>query len=76
MNNRNIPLLSRAAATEPAQETSELVTHRLSPEAYRALEQTLSNTSVSSSTTDGQAFYKLGIEHALKTLREGFVVGA
>jgi hypothetical protein len=52
------------------------VVHKLSPEAYRALETVLETPHINSNTSDGQAFYKLGVQQTLKQLREGFVVGS
>ena len=52
------------------------VVHRLSPEAYAELEKQLEQPYVNAGTTEGQAFYKLGVQQTLKQLREGFVVGS
>ncbi|OZI20062.1 hypothetical protein CAL26_21140 [Bordetella genomosp. 9] len=51
--------------------------HRLSPEAYRALEKLLAGSAsavVTSQTTDLQAGDMLGVQRVLKALRDGFVV--
>lgn len=56
--------------------TPETVTeiHRLTPEAYRQLEQKLPAASL---PRDGvAAAYSLGIQHVLSVLREGFVIRA
>lgn len=85
MNNRNIPPytpphLSRDNTLgDPKgtpQSTPLVTTHRLSPDAYKALERQLDDSRVTGTTTEGQAFFKLGIQHTLKLLRDGFVTGA
>lgn len=53
-----------------------LVTFRLSREAYLQLErQMLSDVVVTDKTTDLQAGYMLGIQKVLKVLRDGFTIG-
>ncbi|AOT25395.1 hypothetical protein QLL94_gp29 [Pectobacterium phage PP2] len=47
------------------------VLHRLSPEAYRQLEQKLPQPATPADGT--QAAYNLGIQYVLKVLRDGFV---
>lgn len=42
---------------------------------YRTLEARMSNTSISSSSTDIETAYKLGIQHCLREVRNGFTVG-
>jgi len=52
------------------------VVHRLSPEAYKALERMLggaANPAVTSQTTALQAGEQVGIQRVLKALRDGFV---
>lgn len=52
---------------------NEVVTHRLTPEAYRELEGKLPKPT---NPNDGiAAAYNLGIQHVLSVLRNGFVVG-
>lgn len=47
---------------------------RLTPEVYKALEDKLSRTIVTTSTTVLEAGYQLGIQAVLKELRAGYVV--
>ncbi|ALF01668.1 hypothetical protein CPT_Percy34 [Caulobacter phage Percy] len=50
---------------------------RLEKSAYDKLEEQVnSNTLVSSTTTDVEAGFKLGVHHVLSVLRKGFVIGA
>jgi hypothetical protein len=49
--------------------------HRLSQEALMELRKKLPLPDVSSTTTDLEAGYKLGIQKVLDLLREGFVIG-
>lgn len=52
--------------------------HRLTPEAYRALERAVggpANPVVTNTTSELQAGSQLGIQHVLKVLRDGFVIG-
>lgn len=58
----------------PGKATS--IIHRLSPEAYRQLEQQVQAPFVTDKTTDTQAGFQLGIQYILKLLRDGFVIGA
>jgi hypothetical protein len=48
---------------------------RLTKEVYEDLEKKLPAPSVQRDTTDLQAGFQLGIQHVLKLLREGYVVG-
>lgn len=48
---------------------------RLTQDVYLKFEQQLGQPVVTQATTELQAGYMLGIQHALKLLREGFVVG-
>lgn len=53
-----------------------VVTHRLSQEAYQALEkQVRVPISVGPDTTAQQCGYQLGVQHVLSTVRSGFVHG-
>jgi hypothetical protein len=45
---------------------------KLDADQLRALESQLSNPMVSSQTSDLEAGFKLGIQHTLKVLRDGF----
>ncbi len=49
---------------------------RLAPEVFAQLRDRLVNPLVTSTTTDGEAFYKLGVQYALRELEKGFVVSA
>ena len=46
---------------------------RMNYEVYEYFERTISNTSVASSTTDLEAGFKLGVQHVLAKLRNGYV---
>jgi hypothetical protein len=48
---------------------------RLTKEVYEDLERKLPAPSVQRDTTDLQAGFQLGIQHVLKMLREGYVIG-
>ena len=48
---------------------------RLTKEVYEDLEKKLPAPSVQRDTTDLQAGFQLGVQHVLKLLREGYVVG-
>jgi hypothetical protein len=48
---------------------------RLTKEVYEDLEKKLPAPAVQRDTTDLQAGFQLGIQHVLKLLREGYVVG-
>lgn len=81
MNHRNIPpFIPPHKVVEDKQDTTQntptVAYHRLTPEAYRQLERQLDDSRVGPSTTDQQVAFKLGIQHALKLLRDGFVTGA
>jgi hypothetical protein len=47
---------------------------RLQAEVYQQLEDKLSRSMVSATTTELEAGFKLGVEHVLQHLRKGFVV--
>ena len=47
---------------------------RLAPNVYNALEKSLPIPAVTTTTTELQAGFALGIQFVLKQLREGFVV--
>ena len=53
---------------------TEEVIVRLQPDVYRLLEESLPAPAVTTTTTDLQAGYALGIQAVLKKLREGFTV--
>lgn len=50
--------------------------HRLSAAAYEQLRKQCPDIAVTNDTSPAQAGFQLGIQFALKKLREGFVVGA
>jgi len=52
-----------------------ITVHRLSSEAYKQLEAKVQPPFVGDKTTDLQAGFQLGLQHILKLVREGFVVG-
>lgn len=61
--------------TTPKEPTTQVVTvYRLSASAYQQLERVLPSPYTDNETTAIAAGYKLGIQAALKALREGFVV--
>lgn len=64
-----------AARTSPAPVPEPLteVFSRMNYEVYEYFERTVSNTSVASSTTDLEAGFKLGVQHVLAKLRNGYV---
>lgn len=51
----------------------EVVT-RLESDVYDYLEKQVSNTSISSNTSDIEAGFKLGVQHVLAKLRAGYVI--
>ncbi len=54
--------------------TVTTVITRLEPDVYNELEKKVSNILVSSTTTELEAGYKLGIQHVLKVLRDGYAI--
>lgn len=46
----------------------------LMPDVYEKIESKVSNTLISSNTSEIEAGYKMGIQHVLKLLRDGYVV--
>lgn len=48
---------------------------RLTKEVYEDLERKLPAPTVQRDTTDLQAGFQLGVQHVLKMLREGYVIG-
>lgn len=58
------------ATTKP---TVEVIV-RLQPDVYKQLEDSLPSPVVSTTTTDQQVAFALGIQFTLKKLREGFTV--
>lgn len=48
---------------------------RLTPEVYADLERKLPAPFVARDTTELQAAFNLGVQHVLKLLREGYVIG-
>ncbi len=70
------PTMTQDKGLEPMNK-NEVVLHRLSPEAYRAIEKAVGGAAepfVSSTTTDLQAGQQIGIQRVLKVLRDGFVI--
>lgn len=62
------------APAQPELPPRPLYFHRLSPEVMRDLEAKLGNlTIVTTTTTDLQAGYALGVQRVLQLLREGYV---
>jgi Cu/Ag efflux pump CusA len=53
---------------------NEEVIIRLQPDVYKQLEDSLPAPVISTTTTDQQVSFALGIQYVLKKLREGFVV--
>lgn len=49
--------------------------HRLTKEAYEALEKNLGPIKPTTTTTPIEAGYTLGVQHVLLLLRQGFVIG-
>lgn len=61
--------------TQPEKKVVEY--HRLSPQAYADLEKaTAFVPHVAEDTTNIQAGFMLGVQHVLRTLRNGFVTSA
>lgn len=60
-------------APAPVPEPLTEVFSRMNYEVYEYFERTVSNTSVASSTTDLEAGFKLGVQHVLAKLRNGYV---
>lgn len=60
-------------APEPRVIHREEVSHRLSHHVYLALENLVGQTLVTQITTRDQIAHQLGVQHVLKTVREGFV---
>lgn len=73
----NHPLTpARPSATAPkTADDGRVVMHRMSPEVYAFYETQLRHTpQCDTDTTAIQAGFKLGVEHALRVLRSGFVI--
>ena len=75
MGDRRIPASPVVVDTSPT-ELPTVSYHRLSMDAYTALEGILTRPVPSATTSDIQAGFMLGIQHTLNLLRTGFVVGA
>lgn len=59
----------------PRNPTGSETIYRLTPEVYQQLENSLlSDIPVNAQTTEIQAGYMLGIQKALKVLRDGFTI--
>ena len=54
-------------------DSTEQVITRLSEDVYKQLESTMPQPFVSTTTTDLQAGFALGVQHVLGVLRRGFV---
>lgn len=79
----NLPLSDRRIPQITIQDTPPVtpsittqVYHRLSQEAYTSLERQLPQATVNQETTQHQLGYLLGIQYALKVIRDGFAVGS
>lgn len=59
----------------PANPPEVKVIHRLSKEAYEALEQQLTVIKPTTNTTSIEAGFVLGEQNVMKILRKGFVIG-
>lgn len=57
-------------------EAKPVVQHRLTEEAYRALERQVPPLHVGNDTTPQQCGFQLGCQHVLKLVRTGYVIGA
>lgn len=78
MSNRSIPrTIHRESPAEPQiiPEDTIQVFHRLSLDAYRQLEKSIPPPTPTNDTSDIRAGFLLGVQHVLKALRDGFVVG-
>lgn len=60
--------------TQQEQPMKEQVVTRLEPDVYAALEANVPPPNVTTTTTELQAGYQLGIQTVLKLLRDGFVI--
>jgi hypothetical protein len=62
--------------TKPNAPTKTVTAYaRLNPDVYAALERECQIPPVSRETTAVQTAYAMGIEHVLRKLRQGYVVG-
>lgn len=78
-NHRNIPSYTpphlQGDYTRDIPQSTPQETHRLTLPAYKQLEQMCEAAQVNGTTTEIQAGFKLGIQHVLRLLRDGFVIG-
>jgi len=78
MINRNIPSNKPRDYIQNIPEDTPketLFIHRLSPDMVQELRRQLDDGRVDKTTTETQAAFKLGIQHALNVLEQGFVSG-
>ena len=59
----------------PDNTTKVVQVHRLSKEAYEALEKLCGPIKPTTTTTPIEAGYALGVQHVLKMIREGYALG-
>ena len=57
------------------QVTPKVTFMRMDRETYEAFEQSVEQPYVGATTTESQVAFKLGVQHTLKVLRDGFVTG-
>ena len=76
VNDRRIPPITPEGTTQDTTPVTIIQYHRLSREAYQELEKLLAAPQVNNLTTDIQAGWLLGIQQALKVVRDGFAVNA
>lgn len=58
--------------TRPTAQTVVTDIYRLTPDVYAKLEKQCGSPAVTSTTSELEAGYKLGVQQVLKLLREGF----
>lgn len=73
LHSQIIDLESELDSLRDSPEPVTEVFSRMNYEVYEYFERTVSNTSVASSTTDLEAGFKLGVQHVLAKLRNGYV---
>lgn len=66
----NTPFDTRNVPTAIRDELTHL--YRLTPDVYAKLEKQCASPAVTSTTSELEAGYKLGVQQVLKLLREGF----
>lgn len=73
LHSKIIDLESELDSLRDSPEPVTEIFSRMNYEVYEYFERTVSNTSVASSTTDLEAGFKLGVQHVLAKLRNGYV---